>query len=114
MKFRLSKDERLKHKTDLSRVFDKGRRLRAGKITLIYLDSSERKAAFVTSRTVRKAVERNRIKRLLREAYRVNKDSFGSYHLVFHAESRLSFAQASLSVAKLGRKLSETTCAVDD
>jgi ribonuclease P protein component len=80
-------------------------------ITLIYLPAARKKAAFVASRKVRRAVERNAIKRILREAYRSHQGLFGEYHLVFHADRRMALAQAVKSIVGLGKKLGEKNIA---
>lgn len=107
MKFGLAKDERLKRKSTFERIFEEGRRLKTGRVTLFYLGGKERKAAFVATRKFKKAVERNRIKRILREAYRINKELFGKFYMVFHADGLLNFDEATACIVELGRKLSE-------
>lgn len=84
MDFSFPKKERLTGKKHFERVFVEGKQLKAFPLKLVYVDVQFRdnvpvKAAFVApKRAFKKAVHRNRIKRLLREAYRLNK------HLIFN------------------------------
>ncbi len=57
-------------------VFSHGKRCGDGILTVyvLKLKGDERKAGFVVRRAIRQAVERNRLKRLLRELYRINKN----------------------------------------
>lgn len=78
--FGLSKHERIKRKNEFSRVYNSGkiiysnsRKLKA----IFYLGNSESKSikvAFGISKKAGNAVWRNRLRRLLREAYRLNKE----------------------------------------
>lgn len=79
-RFGLSKIERIKRKNDFSRVYNSGkiiysnsRKLKA----IFYLGKSESKSvkvAFGISKKAGNAVWRNRLRRLLRESYRLNKE----------------------------------------
>ena len=79
-RFGLSKHERIKRKNEFSRVYKSGkiiysnsRKLKA----IFYLGKSESKnikVAFGISKRAGNAVWRNRIRRLLREVYRLNKE----------------------------------------
>lgn len=79
MRATLSKEEKLKSKKLIEELFDKGNSLSVFPIRMIYLQSNHPsdypvKAAFsVSKRKFGKAVDRNRVKRLLRESYRKNK-----------------------------------------
>lgn len=78
--FGYPRQEKLKQKTEISLLFDKGRWKTCGNIRIISLKddslSNQKIGVSVSKRNFKKAVDRNRVKRLLREAYRLNKDTF--------------------------------------
>lgn len=73
----LGKKERLKSRKQIDGLFDQGRKMMVFPFRLMYYYSPgeyDLKAGFtVSSRSFPRAVDRNRIKRLTREAYRLQK-----------------------------------------
>lgn len=72
------KKEKLKSKKRITQLFAEGRSVSIYPIKLIYLETKGQEAAIqvgvaVPKKNFKSAVERNRIKRLLRESYRLNK-----------------------------------------
>ncbi len=84
MDFSFPKSERIKSKKVLERIFTEGNSMKHFPIKLFYLPTAPAEntgiqvAVAVPKRNFKRAVDRNRIKRLLRETYRKNK------HLVFN------------------------------
>lgn len=85
MLFTLSKKERIKSKKLFEQLFEEGKSVSNFPIKLFYLPTSFEEddvalkiAVVAPKRNFKSAVDRNRIKRLMREAYRLNK------HLVFN------------------------------
>ncbi len=77
------KHERIKSRKLISALFREGRKVRSQNLLLLYLeqpvDSRKSPVQFgvtVAKRNVKRAVDRNRIKRLVREAYRKQKSEF--------------------------------------
>ncbi|MEO7531370.1 MAG: ribonuclease P protein component [Sediminibacterium sp.] len=72
-----NKTEKLKSRKVLSELFAKGKSLSAFPVKVFYIlaegDQTIKAGVGVSSRNFKKAVHRNRIKRLLRECYRLNK-----------------------------------------
>ncbi|WP_288374145.1 ribonuclease P protein component [Chryseobacterium culicis] len=78
-----SRAEKLKKNTEISLLFEKGKWRTSGNLRIIILKDkstlpveSGRFGVSVSKRYFKRAVHRNRIKRLLRESYRLNKDLF--------------------------------------
>lgn len=87
------KKEKLKSKRLITQLFEEGRSISAYPLKLIYLpvalqDQKVKAGVTVSKRNFKSAVQRNRIKRMLREAYRLNKglvfnNTKGSYAFLF-------------------------------
>ena len=77
-------DYRLKKEKDFNLVFKKGKRLFSNSLTVVYFPSTELKAGFAVSKKHGKSVQRNKIKRLLRESFRSFIPRFGqNFFFVF-------------------------------
>ena len=77
-----SKKEKLKSKKLIDRLFAEGQSVSAFPLRLVYLSATfediiiAKTGISVSKRNFKNAVDRNRIKRLLREAYRLNKSTY--------------------------------------
>lgn len=77
-----SKKEKLKSKKLIDQLFNEGQSVSAFPLRLVYLQTNFDDGAIVktgvsvSKRNFKNAVDRNRIKRLLRESYRINKASY--------------------------------------
>lgn len=81
--FKYPKAEKLKKNNEISLLFEKGKWRTCGNLRIIILKNKPNHpvetgkfGVSVSKRYFKKAVHRNRVKRLLRECYRLNKDAF--------------------------------------
>ena len=112
--------EKLKQKREIDLLFAKGKWNSCGNLRIIFIDlqkkpqenfelSNQKVGVSVSKKYFKKAVYRNRIKRLLRECYRLNKDiftsKFGSHSLsmLFWASKNLpkNYAEVETEFLKL-------------
>ena len=90
MQFKLTQKERIKSKKQLNRLFGEGDSFFVYPFKVLYLfetdcDKEQAKILItVSKKKFKKAVERNRIKRLTREAFRKNKLSVNDFLLKNH------------------------------
>ncbi|QOW11224.1 ribonuclease P protein component [Kaistella flava (ex Peng et al. 2021)] len=85
--FKLPKEEKLKHKKEIGLLFEKGKWKTCDNLRIITLNldkkpqedfsfNNQKVGVSVSKKYFKRAHDRNRIKRLLRECYRLNKDLF--------------------------------------
>ena len=73
---KLPKKEILRGRGKFDYIFKEGKSISGDHTIIVYIETHEKKVGFVVSKKVKKAVQRNRFKRLLREIYRLNKFLF--------------------------------------
>jgi len=87
MRFTLGKDTKLKSKKAIEQLFTDGKSIRKGPVRCVFNlvegDTAHKIGVSVSKRFFKKAPDRNRIKRLLREAYRLNQ-----HHLIIDKEGK--------------------------
>jgi ribonuclease P protein component len=80
MKFTLGKQERLKSKKLIDRLYAEGNSVKAFPLRMVYLEAEHTSdfpaqvGVSVGKRNFKKAPDRNRLKRLMRETYRLQKE----------------------------------------
>ena len=122
MNFKYSKKDKLKSKKLIEQLFTEGKAITAYPLKLIYLktefeDESILKTGVSVSKRLHKtAVARNRIKRLLREAYRLNKplyfnNSSASYTfmILYLSKDGTTFDNVNTSMKLLFKKFIDRT-----
>jgi len=119
MRFTLGIEEKLKSKQLIKELFEKGSRVKSFPFQLIYLrkeHSSEfpLKVGFtVPKRSIKLAVNRNRIKRMMREVYRKNKHGFAEnikeqyiFMFIYMAKEELTYEELEKAIHKVCHKFS--------
>ena len=117
MRYTLGKDEKLKSKTFIGQLFTEGKRVKTYPLQLVYLPVKHYaefsiKAGFsVPKRNVKLAVNRNRIKRLMREVYRKNKYLFAEnlnepyiFMFIYMAKEEIAYADLEQTINKICEK----------
>lgn len=116
MKLTANKTDRLKSKKAITQLFEEGKSFKKYPLRVLYLlvdDTENTKAGFsVPKRLFKLAVDRNRIKRQLREAYRLQtssleKESGKKFVLMFiyMAKEELQFVQIEKAMTGLLKQL---------
>ena len=118
MKLTLNKTDRLKSKKAIDQLFEEGNAFKKFPLRVLYLpveEAAKTKAGFsVPKRLFKLAVDRNRIKRQLREAYRLQRlsleqESGKKFVLMFiyMAKEEAPYAQIEKAMAGLLKQLKQ-------
>ena len=112
-----SNKEKLKSKKIIEQLFAEGRSISNFPLRLIYLethfedDSKIKTGVSVSKKKFKKAVDRNRIKRLLREAYRLEKQAYFNnittqyaFMILYIGKDKPMFAQVETRMNQLFAK----------
>jgi len=103
MRFLMQKIFRLKKNYEFERVYNKGKSSACKSLVLVYLaNKSGLKAGFSVSKRIGKAVVRNRVKRLMRENFRLLIPKIGqNYNYIFVARNGIE----DLNFNEIGRDI---------
>lgn len=106
--FSYGKNEKLKKRKQLAQLFESGQTFLSFPIKVFYKQSAEpldfciKAGVGVNKRNFKKAVHRNRIKRLLREAYRLNKPPLLNYLAQYQREAMVFFLYVDKTLPQKG------------
>ena len=111
MAFKYSKKDKLKSKKRIEQLFTEGKAVTAYPLRLVYLktefedDSIIKTGVSVSKRLHKTAVARNRIKRQLREAYRLNKPLYFNNSSTSYAFMILYLSKDGITFDKLNNSM---------
>ncbi|MEP5338844.1 MAG: ribonuclease P protein component [Algibacter sp.] len=119
MTFTYNKKEKLKSKKLIDQMFVEGKSVSAYPLRLVYMPTVfddnliTKTGVSVSKRNFKTAVDRNRIKRLLRESYRLNKSVYfnnlttsHAFMILYIGKEKPTFAQVELKMKQLFDKFS--------
>ena len=101
---------KIKKNTDFQKLFKGGKRIFSPCITLIYFPSNKLRFAIALSKKHGKAVVRNRIKRLIRESFRLNCNLLNKNYSIIalpKVMEEYSFKNFEKSIQKAIKKLNQ-------
>ena len=117
MKFTFNKKETLKSKKLIDLLFTEGKSVSAFPLRLVYIPTSfeddipVKTGVSVSKRNFKTAVDRNRIKRLLREVYRLNKTHYFNnmttqyaFMILYIGKEKPTFTQVETIMKRLFEK----------
>ncbi|KJD34048.1 ribonuclease P [Tamlana nanhaiensis] len=113
MRLTYPKNEKLKSKTLIDDLFTQGKSVSAYPLRLVYLSTSfkdnvkAKTGVSVSKRNFKTAVARNRIKRLMREAYRLNKPNIFNNLTTPHAFMILYIGKDKPDYALIDKKMKQ-------
>lgn len=84
----LPKNEIISKDREIRQIFIRGQQWKGKFLKCFFLPAPERKVGFIVAKKFGKAVTRNRIKRLMREAYRKNRCQINQVHLLICATNQ--------------------------
>jgi ribonuclease P protein component len=120
-RFGLPKTERLKSRKQIDSLFDSGKGFSVFPIRVTYLffkegETGVKMGVTVSKRSFKKATDRNRVKRLLRETYRLQKEELqatlqanancAAVFFIYTGKSIVPFQEMKAAMAKCLKKLS--------
>lgn len=82
----LPKEEILKKRKDFRRVLEHGKSWQSEHLRFFYKKANQRQVGFAVPKRLGKAVQRNRVKRLLREVYRMHRHAIESWQILVIAK----------------------------
>lgn len=100
--------ERLKKNTDFSKLFKRGKRVFSPRLTLLYSPSDRQIMGIALTKKHGKAVQRNRIKRIIRAAYDKNVSLLNANYSVVvmpKAGEELTFSQVEKCLASCFKRI---------
>ena len=112
----LPPERRVRQAADFKRLYAKGQRLSAAGFTAVVLANARgapRLGLSIAARVLRRAVERNRMRRLIRESFRHHQHALPALDIVIGlraSHERTDSVQLRRSLEKLWQKIS-ATCA---
>lgn len=122
MRFTLEKADKLKRRKLIEQLFSEGDRVKSYPFHMVFLPVDDERITSlqvgfsVPKRNIKLAVNRNRIKRLMREVYRKNKNLFSEgmnekyiFMLVFTARKEMEYAELELAMQKIAGKFQSKT-----
>ena len=101
----MKKELMLKNKSEIDKLFKTGKSVSSGVVLAKVIDSSSRFVFAVSSKKFKRAVDRNRIKRLMREVVRLNMIKDKSVAFVFIGDSVPTYKEVEKSIKSIIEKI---------